>query len=399
MQFTPSEFKNALTAWGKDQRIPFPQSEALKKTILTLQPEQPTTRYFKRGWLAGFALASIAVLILFVNHTSRPEYSSSTVSLHQKAGIASDSAANKLSDRAAEDLGMEYAEPTGLDSAALPDEIKTAPPLFQDTAEISARDTREYLKTDYSAGVETRAVTKLTLQLETLVRGHGGRIDSFSSNSRYGSLTFVLPKKSLEAFRSELVGLVPERFLNETIQAQNLLPQKNDLDDEQASSEAELKRAQDAETALIKTHTQTVTNLQAQINTHIKSIQALSRATAPTPEEATRIAASITAHNQSIAYLRRQLTEENASFARKQTDSEETITYLQSELASLKKQNTQLIDSAETIQGSISISRITFGEFLEAYLPYFREILFVIGVLGAGLYWRFGRTRRLQLPS
>lgn len=402
MQFSHSELQKTLASWGKNKQTPAPSSNEIKKNILAMLPTQTTTRYFKRGWLAGFAVAGIALLIIFVNHASNTRYDTSTASIYQESRIAAGFPTEKPTSLAEEELGIQYGQPTGLSAAATPGWIKTVAPLFDETEksdEIPANDAREYLKTGYTASAETRNVTRLTLQLETLVRGHGGRIDSFSSNNRYGDITFVLPKQSLEAFRRELVGLVPERFLNETIQAQNLLPQKNNLDDEQASSEAELKSAQDAEADLIKTHTQTIGNLQAQINTHTKSIQVLSRATAPTPEEATRIAASITAHNQSIAYLRQQLIKENNDFALKQSDSEETITYLQSELASLKKQNTQLIDSVETIQGSISISWISLGEFLEAYLPYFREILVTLGVVGALLYWRFGRTRRLQLPS
>jgi hypothetical protein len=76
-----------------------------------------------------------------------------------------------------------------------------------------------------------------------------------------------------------------------------------------------------------------------------------------------------------------------------------TISQIENSLNSLKKQTTDLVDSTETIQGSISLNWITLGEFVEAYIPYFRIWLLCLGTIGFLVYWRYGRTRRVHLPN
>src|SRR3989344_2247972 len=56
--------------------------------------------------------------------------------------------------------------------------------------EVSATDTREFLKMDYNAQIKTRDVQGLVRQTETIVRGNDGRVDRTTSASKYGYVGF-----------------------------------------------------------------------------------------------------------------------------------------------------------------------------------------------------------------
>src|SRR3989344_8448981 len=78
--------------------------------------------------------------------------------------------------------------------------------------DVPVTDTREFLKTYYSASMRTRDVPVLTRRVETTVRGYGGRIDQESSSAQYGYVNFALPQSKYDAFRTELEGFVDSRF-------------------------------------------------------------------------------------------------------------------------------------------------------------------------------------------
>ncbi|MEQ1500536.1 MAG: hypothetical protein ABL917_04180, partial [Parcubacteria group bacterium] len=85
---------------------------------------------------------------------------------------------------------------------------------------VPVSDTREFLKTYYSAYMRTRNVQSLTNRVETVVRGYDGRIDNQSSSEKYGSVSFAMPQGKFSAFRAELESLIGSRFININISSQ-----------------------------------------------------------------------------------------------------------------------------------------------------------------------------------
>src|SRR3989338_8933430 len=69
------------------------------------------------------------------------------------------------------------------------------------TQGVPATDMRELLQISYNASLRTSNVPKLTRRVETVVRGHGGRIDQESSSSQYGSISFAVSTSKYDAFR------------------------------------------------------------------------------------------------------------------------------------------------------------------------------------------------------
>src|SRR6185369_15595734 len=54
------------------------------------------------------------------------------------------------------------------------------------SGDVPVTDTREFLKLNYNASMYTRDAQGLVRRVETVVRGHDGRIDSESSAPKYG---------------------------------------------------------------------------------------------------------------------------------------------------------------------------------------------------------------------
>ena len=102
---------------------------------------------------------------------------------------------------------------------------------------VPATDTREFLKVNYNASMRTRDVQGLTRRVVTTVRGFDGRIDQESSSPEYGSVGFVIPQSKYDAFRDELESLVNSRFLTVNVSSQNLLPQKQSIEEQQKQAD------------------------------------------------------------------------------------------------------------------------------------------------------------------
>ena len=149
--------------------------------------------------------------------------------------------------------------------------------------DVPVTDTREFLKVNYNASMQTRDVQGLTRRVETTVRGYNGRIDQESSSPQYGYVSFVVPSAKYDAFRDELEALVGSRFLTVNISSQNLLPQKQSIEEQQKQADSALADYKAARQKVVNAHAGTVQSLQSQIDTDAQILLFL-RAETPTPQ-------------------------------------------------------------------------------------------------------------------
>src|SRR3989344_1274871 len=169
---------------------------------------------------------------------------------------------------------------------------------------VPASDTRELLKVNYNATMQTRDVQGLTRRVETTVRGHSGRIDNISSAKEYGYVSFVVPMSKYDAFRTELEALVGSRFLTVDIQSQNMLPQKQSIEEQQKQADTTLAEQKAARQKLVSAHASTVKSIQAQINANVEELARL-RAQTPTYE----INVQLQMVSDDLSWRRQQLTD------------------------------------------------------------------------------------------
>ncbi len=252
------------------------------------------------------------------------------------------------------------------------------------TPNVPATDTRELLKVHYNASMQTRGVQKLTRHVETTVRGHGGRIDQISSSPKSGYVSFVVPMSKYEAFRTELEGLVGSRFLTVNIQSQNMLPQKQSIEEQQTQADKTVSDYKAERQRLVNTHASAVKSLQSQIDA---DAQELARLRAQTQTYDTQV--QIQTVSDDWSSLKAQLSAENASYSWQLSDVDANIKFAQDWQTAVKTQDTALMDDVATVSGTVSISWISLWEMAQLYLPgYWIPAIFAVLAFLSYLYDR-----------
>jgi len=259
-----------------------------------------------------------------------------------------------------------------LDNASAPSAGMMAPDYYPypGGGEVPVTDTREFLKTYYSATMQTRNVATLTRRVETTVRGYDGRIDQQSSSDKYGSVSFALPEAKYEAFRAELESLIGSRFLRVNISSQNLLSQKVSIEEQQTQANKNLSDYQASRASLVSSHASTVASLQSRINA---------------------------ATSTELASLKQQLAYENSRYASQLKSLDANIKYAQEWVKAVQTQDKKLLDSVATVTGTVSIHWISLWEMLQLYLPGY-SIPGIFALLTVVSFWN-DRRRMMGVSS
>lgn len=264
------------------------------------------------------------------------------------------------------------------------------PPYPYPSPDVPVTDTREFLKVNYNASMLTRDVQGLTRRVETTVRGYDGRVDQESSSPQSGYVSFVVPASKYDAFRIELEGLVDSRFLTVNVSSQNLLPQKQSIEEQQKQADGALADQKAARQNLVNAHASTVRLLQSQIDADAQELASL-RAQTLTYE----IQAQIQAVSDDWTLLKQRLANENASYSAQLKNADANIKNAQDWQTAVQKQDTALMDNVATVSGSVSLRWISLWEMVQLYLPgYWIPTIFAVLAFLSYLWdrRRFGTT-------
>lgn len=230
--------------------------------------------------------------------------------------------------------------------------------------DVPVGDTREFLKVYYNASMQTRDVPALTRRVETIVRGHSGRIDQESSSSKYGSVSFAVPQAKYDAFRTELESLVGSRFLSVNISSQNLLSQKVSIEEQQKQADTSLAGYKTTRQKIVSAHASAASSLQSKIDADAEELATL-RAQTQTPQVLAEIA-TVSEHQSS---LKKQLERENASYTVQLRNIDENIKYGEEWQKAVETQDQTLLDNVATVTGTVSIQWISLWGIALLYLP------------------------------
>ncbi len=298
-------------------------------------------------------------------------------------------------------LGIEYGSYTGLSSSDVRVTVnKLTGGLLGALVDLNPiNDTREFLKTAYQADLKTRNVQKLAARLQTIIRGYGGRIDSSSINADNATLDFVVPKSLFKNFRSEIKDLVPKRFLSETEQSQNLLPQKQTIETALTAETGALNTLKSERQTLKNYHDQSIAQIQNKLIALSHSLAVITQGLASAPTTTAAYQAQIQerarlSSNQSL--WQQRLYSENQTFAGALTDKNNQINEAELELKTSHTEDQQLLNNVATINGSITIEWISIFEIIQLYVPTSVLLLITFGAFGI---WHLTRPRRIfDLP-
>ncbi len=362
-----------LSTWGKRNRSLPSKNEQIKEVVFTAFQSMPglaaarPARAGRTPWLSlGFAgMAALAFLVTstglwpvqYKGTPARMEGGSAQGVAEPAAGydVPMDSAANR------EMMPPYYPYPQG---------------------EVPATDTREFLRTSYSATLRTRRVEDLTRRVELIVRGMSGRVDYSNSSKEYGSVNFTVPADRFEAFRAEVKSMVGDRFIMENVSRENLLPQKRSIEEQQADIQKNLDAAKARRTGLVATHNKASAALRSRLTDIAYEMEILQSDTTTDPARRAQNQYRIQQLQNEQSSVNAQLSSENASYARQLAAADSEISGWQNALDGVKKQDQNLMDNVATVSGTISLQWVSVWGILDLYLPeQWPSILFVIAAI------------------
>ena len=260
---------------------------------------------------------------------------------------------------------------------------KMMPNPFRNNQEISVSDTREFLKTNYSASIKTRDVQGVVGSAKNIIKGNDGRIDNLSSSEKSGYLTFVVPKSKFETFLKEIEGLAHKKLFSETNSSQNLLGQKQSIEEQISNINNTLENLKQQKESLLSNHTQTV----ASINRELASIRVelkVLRKTIDETEDQDVIALLRTQENALVAReatQKQKLATENNKYSAENTSLDNQIKNQNTNLVNVNKQDTKFVENIETVDGSIDVSWISVWEMIKVFSPISPVIIIIVLVL------------------
>lgn len=399
-----NSIQNLLSEWGKSQRLTR-NDQTIKNSVLNSLPvntsSQPPPSRTKKLWLPlGAITTAIFVIVAYgltmnsARYSSHPNdtYNYSVGEESKNKGLSSESRnLNPSADKKPSSSALEQAAPSveSHGSNNSDDVFYPTPPPYGE-AEIPVTDTRQFLKTDYSSTVKTRHAQEITSRIQTMVRGYDGRIDSANSSEKQGYIEFVIPTEKLESFRIELKQLVDARFTLEQTYTENLLPQKQVIEESMESSKARLTELTAQRDQLTASHNQTVASLESKIsasNRKVANFQAQwNKASA---EERPALESQISQTQKDRASLNNQLTNENNNFSYKLSGLNTQIDVVEKNIKSIEKQDTELLNTVATVKGNITVTGINIWQFIGFYLPdYWLAYILLIAVISAYLIYR-----------
>lgn len=369
--------EHAMHEWGKAQHeLPSTASFVKQQFISRASAHAGAAELGQRHgapWFS-FALAGLAVLAFIVLSPQSEKLASPFVATREQSMIVASPNEDAFSAQPTMPSAMSEAGNSMLKSA--PQNVPQ---------DVTIEDTRQFLKTDYGAYLKTRKVDALSAQLQILVRGLGGRVDSASSADKSGYVSFVLPAEKLEAFRAQLKSIAGEKFVNEYVQTENLLSQKVSIEDQTKDVEQQLAQLQVEKNQLTDAHNQTVAALQMQLSANSKERTRLVVEKQKYPEQAPALEARIAELDKIRNRLTVELRSENTAFANRLADLDAQTQAAESNKASLQKQDTQLMHTVATVRGNLSLTWISVWQLIDMYVSLqllVPSLLLVFAVVG-----------------
>jgi len=404
------KLSNNLARWGKkSQKLPT-NNDVIKQNVLnSLRPtleEVKIKQPFAWRWLMVAAVPALVILLMISYNKTMREIPIGYVENEFDTGLAVES-----SDRAVGGgFGVMATQKTGLsESASISEKIMGTVSDYVDSfsrhyysQSPDITDTREYLKTTFGLDIKTRKVEKTYTRVKTIIRGYGGRIDNSSLSEKYARLSFVVPKSDYDSFVEEVQGMFPEKFIKLSENTSNLLPQKQHIEEQTEQTNKTLDELKQDRTDLVKNHEEKVASLQKEVNRLNGIIYSLMGQRKDIPTTDTIALQKI---NEQINYNLRlrntqneSLNNENNQYQKNLNALDQRISAQENRLIELDKQDTNLLNNVETVDGTISIRWISLFEIVNLYIPVYKTliILFVLIII---FYLFVGhKSKEIQLP-
>ena len=258
--------------------------------------------------------------------------------------------------------------------------------------QVDITDTREFLKTNYSATIKTRDVAGVMKDVKNSIAGADGRVDSFYSSEKSGRVSFVVAKSKFEAFRSEIESLTYAKLYTENISSQNLLSQKQSIEGQTTAVLTSLESLQKQKENLDSAHNQSVNAFNKEL-ARIRSSLASVRINI-TEETDSAIIASL--RNQENIFLsqeasqKQKLNTENSNYSTQSQNLVKQIANANSNLDNVNEQDNQFVNNIETVSGYVSVNWVSLWEMAKIFSPISPVIIIIVLII---IGWVFLRRK------
>lgn len=262
-------------------------------------------------------------------------------------------------------------------------DIMPVPPDYYG-GQPSIQDTREFLKTSYSAEIKTRNVYDIVRDVKNAVAGADGRIDGMNSSEKYGYVSFVVAKDKFDAFKDEIESLVNAKLYTENVSSQNLLGQKQSIEEQADYLTKSLADLEKSKKDLDAQHAATVRSLANELFS-VQSQLAVLRLEIANTEDNTQLAVLRSQENtlmQRESDIKQNQNTENKNYASQNADIQNQIKWMNDSLEGNIKQDIKFGENIETVNGHISVNWISCWQMAKLFSPIHPTIIVIIIVLG-----------------
>ena len=331
-----------LRNWGKNnQKLP-PHNLTLKREVLSKAP-----LYFdvqKRPglpWLS-MSFAALSLLVLLASSINSPIYSTK--------------------GRMALPVTPSFTESNGLsfDTSIYP----------RDPGGLPITDTRQFLKTYYNATIRTRNVAEKVSKIEVSVRALGGRIDMSNSGEEYGYVSFAIPAAQLGTFREEIKSLTGKKLITEQLNSENLLPQKQSIEEAKKQAEKSLAGLKNEQAELGSNHAKVIGSYTSRLNGLNQEMTLLQNEwSSASSERKAQINSRLAQIQTEKNIIQAELENENKSYQNKLAEIKNRIKNAEIVLGSIQSEDQNLLENVATVTGNISLEKVNFWEIADIYMP------------------------------
>lgn len=256
--------------------------------------------------------------------------------------------------------------------------LPSSPPYRPDTrGEVSdITDTREFLKINFSATLFTRKISEVSKRVEDAVRLVDGRIDSLDVSERSAYIRFVIPKSDLSEFRDQLETLVHAKLYIENISSQNLLEEKQNIEERTDTAEMSLAELEADKKSLDTTHRGKAADYQAQLvkwQNQLDGVRSAKGGLNMAAEGATSTRTQLESEEETLIARIRQIQNEQASELQSYTTQNKTLTTriegAGGVVTELAEEDEDFMNDVETVNGYIVVSWISWWSMGERFSP------------------------------
>jgi hypothetical protein len=250
-------------------------------------------------------------------------------------------------------------------------------------------DTREFLKTSYSATIQTRNVGEMLEKVEYSIRLFGGRIDYLNDREKSGNISFSIPVSQFDMFKREIKSLTNARLFVDGQNSTNLLSQKQNIEARQRDIEKTLINLKKDSTQLSNSYSQTISAYAKRINNldvELKLLQVeLPNASYDRKAE---INSRINRIFQERNILESELENERKIYLSKLNNINKQLKNTESSLVGIKEQDQNLLENVSMVNGNIAFKWISLWKLIDLFAP--GPLLAWIFVFAALIsYWRY----------